>query len=71
MGGSLVRLVSPVSTLSLFLPLPPSPFQAEFESGAWRLTMYSYLSWILRPMQEGDQDRARSAIQAGAGGLCR
>ena len=34
--------------LSLFLPLPPSPFQAEFPSGARRLTKYTYLHYSNR-----------------------
>ena len=55
--------------LSLFLPLPPSPFQSEFPSGAGWLTMYTYLFWILRATQEGAQGWAASAIQVGAGGL--
>ena len=49
MDQSLERLVSPMSnlsfSLSLFLPLPPSPFQAEFPSGARRLTKYTYLHY--------------------------
>ena len=63
MGQSLERLVSPVSSLLYF--------QAEFPSGAWRLSESTYLPWLLRPMQEGAQGGAPSAIQAGAGGLCR
>ena len=55
--------------LSLFLPLPPSLFQAEFPSGVWRLTMSTYLSQLLRSMREGAQGRALSAIQTDAGGL--
>ena len=69
MGQSLERLVSPVSNLSLSLPLPPSTFQAEFPSGAWRLSECTYLPRLLRPMREGAQGGAPSAIQAGAGGL--
>ena len=46
-----------------------SSFLAEFPSGAWRLTMSTYLPWLLRPTQEGAQGGASSAIQAGAGGL--
>ena len=55
--------------LSLFLPLPPFPFQAEFPSGAWRLAKSTYLPWLLRPTREGAQGGASSAIQTGAGGL--
>ena len=71
MDQSLERLVSPMSNLflSLFLLLPPSPFQAEFPSGAQRLTKSTYLHWLLRPTREGAQGGAPSAIQAGAGGL--
>ena len=71
MGQSLERLVSPMSNLflSLFLPLPPSPFQPEFPSGAGRLTTSTYLSWLLRPTREGAQGGAPSAIQVGTGGL--
>ena len=52
MGQSQDRLVYPMLTLSLslFLPLTPSHVQAEFASGVWRLTMYTYLPWLLRPM---------------------
>ena len=62
MDKSLEIMVSPVS---LFLPLPPSPFQAEFPSGAQRLTKSTYLHWLLRPTREGAQGGAPSAIQAG------
>ena len=65
--GNLAPSVS-TSSLSLFLPLPPSPFQAEFPSGAWRLAMSTYMLWLLRPMLEGAQG-IPSAIQVGAGGL--
>ena len=58
-------------SLSLFLPLPPSPFQAEFPSGAWRLTTSTNFPWLLRPTREGAQGGAPSAIQVGAGGLRR
>ena len=71
MGQSLESLVSPELTLSLFLPLPPSPFQAEFTSGAWRLTVSTYLLWLIRRTREGAQGVAPSAIQAGVSGLCR
>ena len=43
------NLAPPMSTLSLFLPLPPFPFQAEFPSGEQRLTTSTYLPWLLRP----------------------
>ena len=55
--------------LSPFLPLPPSPFQAEFPSGAWKLSESTYLPWLLRPTWEGAQGRAPSAIQVGSSGL--
>ena len=55
--------------LSLFFPLCPSPSQAEFPTGAWSLTMYTYFPWLLRPMREGAQGGVPSAIQTGAGGL--
>ena len=44
-------------------------FQAEMPSRAWKLAMYTYLPWLLRPMREGAQGGAPSAIQMGAGGL--
>ena len=71
MGQSQERLVYPMLTLSLslFLPLTPSHFQAEFASGVWRLTMYTYLPWLLRPTQEGARGGAPSVIQTGTGGL--
>ena len=73
MGQSLERLVSPMSnlsfSLSLFLPLPPSPFQAEFPSGVGRLAMSTYLSRLPRTMREGAQGGALSTIQTDAGGL--
>ena len=47
------------------------PFLAEFPSGAWRLTVSTYLPWLLRPMREGAQGGAPSTIQEGAGGLRR
>ena len=47
------------------------PFQDELPSGAWRLAMFTYLPWLLRPTREGTQGGAPSAIQAGAGGLRR
>ena len=68
MGQSLERLVSP-NVDFLFLPLPPSPFQAEFPSGPWRLSESTYLPWLLRSMREGAQGGALSAIQMDAGGL--
>ena len=47
------------------------PFLAEFPSGVWRLTVSTYLPWLLRPMREGAQGGAPSTIQEGAGGLRR
>ena len=47
------------------------PFQAEFPSGAQRLSMSTYLPWLLRPTREGAQGGAPSAIQAGTCSLCR
>ena len=47
------------------------PFLAEFPSGAQRLSMSTYLPWLLRPRREGAQGGAPSAIQAGAGDLRR
>ena len=61
--------LAPLMSNSLCLPPPPSPFQAEFPSGAWRLSESTYLPWLLRPTREGAQGRAPSAIQVGAGGL--
>ena len=55
------QLGHPVSSLLYFL--------AEFPSGAWRLTMSTYLPWLLRPTREGAQGGAPSTIQMGAGGL--
>ena len=66
MDQFLERLVSPPCGLFSF-----SSFLAEFPSGAWRLTMSTYLAWLLRPTLEGAQDRAPSAIQAGTSGLRR
>ena len=59
--------------LERLIPLCRSffPLLAEFPSGAWILTMSTYLPWLLRPTQEGAQGRAPSAIQAGASGLRR
>ena len=47
------------------------PFQAEFPSGAQRLSVSTYLPWLLRPTREGAQGRAPSAIQVGGSGLRR
>ena len=44
-------------------------FQSEFPSWAWRLTMSTYLPWLLRPTREGAQGGAPSTIQMGTGGL--
>ena len=48
-----------------------SRFLAEFPSGARRLTVSTYLPWLLRPTQEGAQSGVPSAIQAGTSGLPR
>ena len=65
--GFLHKLGLPrVDSLSPFLPIPPSPFQAD---PLQRLIQSTYLPWLLRPMREGAQGGAPSAIQAGAGGL--
>ena len=57
-----------VDSLSLFLPLPPSPFQADpLECrGSPSLLI---CPGLLRLSREGAQGGAPSAIQAGAGGL--
>ena len=66
--GVLNKLGLPrVNSLSLFLPLPPSPFQADPLER--RLSMSTYLPRLLRPTQEGAQGRAPSAVQAGICGL--
>ena len=59
--GPVTGLVPPVSSLPCFL--------AEFPSGAWRLAMSTYLSWLLRSMREGAKGRAPFTIQMGTGGL--
>ena len=59
----------PCLSLSLFLPLPPSPSLAEFPSGAGRLATSTNLPRLLSPVREGAQGGAPSAIQASAGGL--
>ena len=56
-------------SLSLFLSLPPSPFLAEFPSGAGRLAMSTNLPQLLSPMREGAQGGAPSTIQTSANGL--
>ena len=56
-------------SLSLFLPLPPSPFLAEFPSGVGRLAMSTNLPQLLSPMREGAQGGAPSTIQTSANGL--
>ena len=58
--GPVTGLVSPMSLLY---------FLAEFPSGAWRLTMSTYLPRLLRSVREGAQGRAPSDIQTDAGGL--
>ena len=55
--------------LSLFLPLPSSPFLAEFPSGAGRLATSTKLPRLLSPVREEAQGGAPSAIQVGASGL--
>ena len=66
--GFLHKLGLPcVDSLSLFLSLPPSPFQADPLER--RLSMSTYLPHLLRPTREGAQGRAPSAIQAGTCGL--
>ena len=59
----------PSLSLSLFLPLLPSPFLAEFPSGAARLTTSTNLPQLLSPMREGAQGGAPSTIQTSANGL--
>ena len=54
--------------LDLFLPLLPSPFLAEFPSGARRLTTSAYLPWLLSSVRERGQGGAFSDIQTGASG---
>ena len=44
-------------------------FLAEFPSGAWRLTVSTYLPWLLRSTQEGAQGGALPAVQEDACGL--
>ena len=65
MDQSLERLFPPCGLFSFF------SFLAEFPSGVWRLTMCTYLPWLLRPMREGAQGTAPSTIQAGASCLRR
>ena len=54
--------------LDLFLPLLPSPFLAEFPSGARRLAKSTYLPQLLSFMRERAQGGALSNIQMGTGG---
>ena len=56
-------------SLSLFLPLPPSPFQAEFPFVVWRLAGSTYLPWLLKHTQEGAKGGTPFAIQTGDSGL--
>ena len=58
----------PSLSLSLFLPLLPSPFLAEFPSGARRLAKSTYLPQLLSFMRERAQGGALSNIQMGTGG---
>ena len=55
-------------SLSLFLSLPPSPFLAEFPSGARRLAKSTYLPQLLSSLRERAQGGALSNIQTGASG---
>ena len=64
-----IWLPAPTMSLSLFLPLPSSPFQAEFPSGVGRLAMSTYLSRLLRSIRERAQGGALSNIQTDASGL--
>ena len=50
--------------MSFFLP-----FSAEFPSGEWRLTIFTYMSRLLRSIRERAQGGALSDIQMDAGGL--
>ena len=52
----------------LFLPLPPSPFLAEFPSGMRGLAKSTYLPQLLSFMRERAQGGALSNIQMGTGG---
>ena len=47
------------------------PFQAEFPSGAQRLSVSTFLPWLLRPSREEAQGGSPSAIQVGTSGLHR
>ena len=68
--GFLHKLGLPhVDSFSLFLPLPPSPFQADPLERRGRLSVSTYLPRLLRPTREGAQGRAPSAIQEGTCGL--
>ena len=51
-----------VNFLSLFLTPPSYYFQAEFPSGAWRLTTSTYLPWLQRPKLKGAQGGVPSTI---------
>ena len=65
-----IKLLGPRSPKQLGLPVSSLLyFLAEFPSGLWRLTMYTYLPWLLRPTRKGAQGGAPSTIQTGAGGL--
>ena len=63
-----IWLPAPTMSLSLFLPLPSSPFQAEFPSGARRLAKSTYLPWLLSSVRKRAQGEALSDIQTGASG---
>ena len=68
MNQFLGNVASPVSTLSLFLPLPPSLFQADPLEHRGSPCLLICLGF-LRPTQEGAQGGTPSVIQAGACGL--
>ena len=61
--GSVSGKTDPPHVISFLLPV----FLAEFPSGAWVLTMYTYLPRLLSSTQEGAQGGAPSDIQTGTG----
>ena len=70
-GSCFLKICLPLCriSVSLFLPLHPSPFHAELSSGVRRLANSNYLPWILRGTRERAQGGATFAIQMDAGGL--